>query len=150
MSVHALPKPQGGPVTRPTSAMSRWASPKHKAAARSFGYALTLGDAEAWHGLAVVLLSRLTLQERVSLAYASLLTIDSVDLQSIIEAVTGDAGNGVGAPIPAFDSVMAEASFWADMADPIELDAYALASFNRMAPHRQSAFLEFIRERAVA
>jgi len=150
MIVHSLPQHEEPAVAVPTSAMSRWASPKHKAAERSFGYALTLGDAMAWHGFAVVLLSRLSLKERVSLAYAVLLTIDQSDYPLIVEAVTGNADCGIGAPIPAFDSVMAEASFWADMAQPFELDAYALASFNRMAPSRQSAFLVFIKERAVA
>ena len=50
-------------------------------------------------------------------------------------------GDGAGPPIPAFDGVMEEASFWADMASPSELDAYALATVTRMAPARRAAFL---------
>jgi hypothetical protein len=45
---------------------------------------------------------------------------------------------------------MDQAAFWADMATPDELDAYALASFNRMAPQRQAAFLGFVQGRAAA
>jgi hypothetical protein len=45
---------------------------------------------------------------------------------------------------------MDQAVFWADMAEADELDAYCLASFNRMAPQRQAAFLGFIQGRAAA
>ena len=45
---------------------------------------------------------------------------------------------------------MDQAAFWADMAEPDELDAYCLASFNRMHPARQSAFLAFVQRKAAA
>jgi hypothetical protein len=49
-----------------------------------------------------------------------------------------------GAPIPALLGVMDQAAFWADMATPPELDAYALACVNRMAPKRKAAFLAYV------
>lgn len=49
-----------------------------------------------------------------------------------------------GAPIPALLGVMDQASFWADFATPAELDAYALACVNRMAPKRKAAFLAYV------
>jgi|GEM_PF-5366933 len=56
---------------------------------------------------------------------------------------------GAGPPIPAFIGVMAEASFWADMASPAELGVYCLATFNRMLPHRQATFLAFAQREVV-
>jgi hypothetical protein len=53
-------------------------------------------------------------------------------------------------PLPPLVNYMNEASFWADRAAPTELDAYCLATFNRMAPDRQAAFLDFIQRRAAA
>ena len=55
-----------------------------------------------------------------------------------------------GQPVPAFDGVMVEAAFWADMAEPRELEAYCLASFSAMPRSRQAAFLDHVQERAVA
>lgn len=50
----------------------------------------------------------------------------------------------VGPPIPAFDGVMAEALFWADMASPDELKAYALAGYTRMPAKDQAGFLSYV------
>ena len=51
--------------------------------------------------------------------------------------------DGAGPLIPAFDGVMQEAVFWASMASPRELAAYALATVTRMAPARRAAFLTY-------
>lgn len=51
-------------------------------------------------------------------------------------------------PIPSFGPVMDEASDWANWASRKELKAYALASFNRMSPADQRAFLDYIRRAA--
>jgi hypothetical protein len=45
---------------------------------------------------------------------------------------------------------MDDAAFWADMAEPGELEAYCLASFKRMIPARQMDFLAFVQRRAAA
>ena len=66
---------------------------------------------------------------------------DPRDACEIMRAALGDLS--IGTPVPPLDSVMAEASFWADMATPHEWDAYALACVNRMAPKRKAAFLAY-------
>lgn len=55
-----------------------------------------------------------------------------------------------GFPIIAFDSLMAEAAFWADRASPAERKAYALACFNRMPARDQAAFLDYVQGRSAA
>ena len=55
-----------------------------------------------------------------------------------------------GFPIVAFDSLMAEAAFWADRASPAERKAYALACFNRMPARDQAAFLDYVQGRSAA
>lgn len=55
-----------------------------------------------------------------------------------------------GAPIPAFGSVMAEASDWAAYARPVEHKAYCLACFNRLSVRDQNAFLAYVQERSAA
>lgn len=52
--------------------MSTLQKPDHQRVAKSVGYALTLGDEAAWHGLTIVMLARLTELERAALAYAAL------------------------------------------------------------------------------
>ncbi|WP_299129589.1 hypothetical protein [uncultured Amaricoccus sp.] len=47
-------------------------------------------------------------------------------------------------PVPPFNSFLAEARQWADFTSPSELDAYALAAFDRMRPARQTAFLAHV------
>ncbi|MBU3028961.1 hypothetical protein [Paracoccus marinaquae] len=55
-----------------------------------------------------------------------------------------------GQPVPAFDSVMAEASHWADWASAAELKAYALACYTRLSASDQHAFLGYVQGRAAA
>lgn len=47
-------------------------------------------------------------------------------------------------PIPPLNGILAEARQWADFTSPSELDAYALAAFERMGPPRQAAFLAHV------
>jgi hypothetical protein len=117
----------------------------YRAVARSICYALTLDHPDAWAGLPVIMWARLDERERGMLAYVSLLAMDAENAERVAEAFLGGAGMP-GAPL--FNH-MDEAAFWSDMAEPSELDAYCLASFNRMAPARQTAFLNFI-QRGVA
>jgi hypothetical protein len=65
------------------SAMSQFGKAAHKKVARSVGYALTLGTSAAWHGLTVILISRLTEVERAGLAYAALNSLDKDNAYSI-------------------------------------------------------------------
>ena len=52
--------------------------------------------------------------------------------------------------MPPLYGYMDEAAFWAEMAEPEALEAYCLASFERMAPARQSAFLNHVMGSAAA
>ena len=68
------------------SAMSRYAKPSHKAVARSLGFALTLGDEQAWATFCLTAYRKLTTQERAALAYAALMSLDEGDAQTVAEA----------------------------------------------------------------
>jgi hypothetical protein len=118
-----------------------------KRVSRSLGYALWLGGVNEWLGFSVVLRAQLSEPQRAALAYAALRSLPHHQALAVAEAVLP---KGSSAPIAPLFNHMDEAAFWADMAAPEELDAYALASFNRMAPARQSAFLGFVQGRQVA
>ena len=53
-------------------------------------------------------------------------------------------------PIAPLNGVMEQAEFWADLATPRELDAYALACTTRMAPARRAAFLTYVTQQVAA
>ena len=55
-----------------------------------------------------------------------------------------------GMPIPALDSIMAEARLWAEWATPPEAKAYALAAFEAMGSRDRAAFLAYVTPRAAA
>ena len=119
-----------------------------KRVARMVGYCLLAGEsADNWHGLSVVLSARTTLQQRVAMAWAVLRSLPPETVNDVASTVLPDRTSP---PIPPFLGHMDEAAFWADMAEPEALDAYCLASFNRMSPGRQAAFLDFVQVRAVA
>ena len=128
--------------------MSKFIKPAHKSVARSIGYALTTGDSDGWGMFTAVTLLRLEDVERVGVAYAALRSLNPDHVKDTLEAALGRSG--VGMPQAPLSNHMDQAVFWADMAEADELDAYCLASFNRMAPPRQSAFLGFVQERAAA
>jgi hypothetical protein len=118
-----------------------------KRVSRSLGYTLWLDRFEDWDGLSLILRARLTDRQRAALAYAALLSQDNEDARLTAETALSE---GAGQPMAPLFNYMDQAAFWADMATPDELDAYALASFNRMAPQRQAAFLGFVQGRAAA
>jgi hypothetical protein len=129
-------------------AVSEFIKPAHKAVARSIGYALTTGDSEGWGMFTAIVLLRLDDAERTGMAYAALRSLHPDHVEDTLGAALGRSGAGM--PQAPLFNYMDQAVFWADMAEADELDAYCLASFNRMAPQRQSAFLGFVRERAAA
>ena len=110
------------------------------------GYCLILGESDTWWGLPAVLRQHLTTHERVSLAFMALKGLDPDQIQMTAKVALG----GAGSPGASLFGHMDEAVFWSDMAAPEELDAYCLASFNRMAPDRQAAFLGFVQGRQAA
>jgi hypothetical protein len=118
-----------------------------KRVSRSVGYALLLDTFEDWDGLSLILRARLSDRQRAALAFMALKSLDQDD--ATLTAETALSG-GAGQPMAPLFNYMDQAVFWADMAEADELDAYCLASFNRMAPQRQAAFLGFIQGRAAA
>ncbi len=128
------------------AAISLYAAPAHKKAARVLGFALVLGDSGGWEAASAIWQARLTETERTALAWAALRALDEDHVREVANAVLQDAG----APLPPFTSPMLEAAFWVDTASPAELDAYALACVRAMAPARRAAFFNFMRGRAAA
>lgn len=74
---------------------------------------------------------------------AAVLDCDPRDRLSLLELLVDHYRPGQ--PVPAFDGVMEEAAYWADMASEAELKAYALASYNRLSSESKSAFLQYVR-----
>ena len=112
-----------------------------KHVSRSIGFALWIGDTEQWFGLSEVFRARLTPQERASLAFQTLKSLDHDDAS--IAAKLALYGAASGAPIaPLFDPVD-EAAHWAARSDLEELDTYLVAIFDAIPPSRQRAFLDY-------
>lgn len=149
MTLHAVVNPSGAIPAPPKSAMSKWAKPEVKSASRMFGYCLTLDTQDGWWGLVPVLQARLSLHQRVCLAFMALKSIDPENAAKTSDAVLGRS-EGMGMPGVPFDSIIDEAAFWTSGAEPKELEAYCLACFTAMSAHRQMAFLEYVQGRAAA
>ena len=74
--------------------LARYIRPEHKAAARSLGFALTLGDFESWQAFSAVIEARLSEPECAAVAFSVLRS--QPPEQAIM---TADASiNGVGEP----------------------------------------------------
>lgn len=118
-----------------------------KRTARAVGMTIWLNDCNAWAGLTVVLTARLSTQKRAALAWSALRSLRIDQAADVANAVIPERTSP---PVPPLFNYMDEAAFWADMAEPEALDAYCLASFNRMAAARQADFLEFVQGRRAA
>ncbi|ANB32953.1 hypothetical protein M2324_003063 [Rhodovulum sulfidophilum] len=114
--------------------------------ARVLGYALTYASFDGWDWFRLLAMVRLTARERASLAYAALRSLEPEQAEMTAATVLRAAG----APMPPFLRGMEEARFWASHANRAELKAFALASFEAMAPRDQTAFLRHISEIEVA
>jgi hypothetical protein len=130
-----------------TSILKKHMPDAYKRAARALGFSLLLNTADAWHGLTIVLSARLTWEQRAALAWSSLRALPP---ETVVEVTNAVCPKHTAPPLPPLISYMDEATFWADMAEPEALEAYCLASFDRMAPARQSAFLNHVMGRAAA
>ncbi|RFP86345.1 hypothetical protein DZK27_14760 [Rhodobacteraceae bacterium 63075] len=130
-----------------STSFSKLMNRPHLKVVRMLGYVLTLGTQDAWWGLVPVLMARLTVEERAALAFMALKALDRDDATMTAEAALDQ---GAGQPQAPLFSHMDQAAFWADMADPEELEAYCLASFNAMPRVRQAAFLEYVQGRQAA
>lgn len=130
-----------------SNTLSKYMPDAYKCVARTVGYSLLLTGADAWHSLTVVLAARLTPQERAAMAWAVLRSLTPEQVVAVADTVLPE---GSSAPIAPLFNHMDEAAFWADMAEPEELEAYCLASFNAMPRGRQSAFLAHVQGRQAA
>lgn len=107
--------------------------------AKTVGYALMLGDAEAWHGLTAVLKARLTPVQRAAMAWAVLRSLPADQARAVALTVLPSRQ-----PIAPLFNHADEAATWAAMAEQEELDAYALACFRRMSAAKQAMFADFV------
>jgi len=114
--------------------------PAHLKTVRALGYALTLGDQDAWWNFLPVLIARLTVEERACLAFMSFKSLDGETASMTAEAALE---RGSRAPLPPVADPVDEAAFWVRVADTEELDAFAVAIFNAMSGPKQRAFLNF-------
>lgn len=128
------------------TAMSKWAKPSHKRAAKALGFAATIGTSDAWLAASGVWAARLTIAERVSLAFAALRALDHDTATQTAQAALYKCDM----PIAPLFNHMDEAAFWADLAEPDAVEAYCLAAFHAMPPARQSDFLAYAQGRAAA
>lgn len=78
----------------------------------------------------------------------AVLDCDQSDRLPFLEAIM--EGMRAGMPIALFGTIMAEANFWSEQASRAELKAYCAASFARLSPDDQAAFLSFAQQRAAA
>lgn len=90
---------------------------------------------------------RLRLEHARTLAFA-IGQCDPRDACHIMASALDDLSMGMpGAPLFSF---MEHANWWADWASEPELKAYLLASWTRLSPRAQSAFLSYIERGAAA
>jgi hypothetical protein len=121
--------------------------PEHKRMSRMIGFTLTLGTAQAWAGFETVARARLTLEERVALAWAALGALDTPEqAESVAEFFLTYAGG----PLPPFLSPMEDARSWAQLATLKERKAYALAAYEALPMREQMAFRNHISEVEIA
>ena len=134
-------------TNRKASTLSKFMKPDHKRMSRVMGYALTIGDADAWSGFATVAMAKATVAERAGLAWAALRALDTPEqVEQVVEAVLSHAGY----PLPALLSPMSDARWWASIANRSERKAYALAAYDAMSLEDQMAFRKYISEVEIA
>ncbi len=121
------------------SILSRFMLDRHKRAAKSLGYALTLADPMKWAATSIIWEARLEPPERYKLAHSVMLAMLPEDIEALIADVMGAAGY----PLPPFLDPLTEAQWWAELANPAERRAYCLASFLAMTKREQRDFLDF-------
>ncbi|WP_233270629.1 hypothetical protein [Chachezhania sediminis] len=115
--------------------------PEHKRLSRMLGYCLVRGcDYENWAGFAIVAQARLSVQERVALAFACLKALPG----DLIEDTAGAVLGARGYPLPSTLGGMFDARWWASAATRPELKAYAVAAFEAMSREDRRAFLDFL------
>lgn len=109
---------------------------------------------DAWRDLEHVLRARLTPIERACLLASVIPANEPELLIEVFDAVAPVARvidcTGAGMPGLPMEGKAEEAAFWADLAEPVELRAYCLATFKRMSPKDKADFLSHVLERSAA
>ncbi len=108
---------------------------------------LSIGTQDAWWEFVPAVLAKLTPYECASLAFMAL---EALNADIAVQVAEAALLRGAGQPVAPLLNHMDEAAFWADMAEPEEVEAYCLASFKAMPSYRQSAFLDFVQGRQAA
>jgi hypothetical protein len=108
--------------------------------------ALTTHDALGWHMASRLWAVRLQAEKRMAHACAALSACEPEDALAICADLKAEAG----APIAPFQSVMDEASFWADLASADELKAYSVACYLRFSKRDRAAFHVWLEGRVAA
>jgi len=126
--------------------LSKAIQPPHKAASRVLGFALTLGDAEAWEAASLVWQARLSPDERAAAALSFLGACEADHAARIADTIKTDAGP----PVTPLSDMAGEAVLWADIASTAERKAYIVAAWSTLHPTEQSAFLSKIAGRQAA
>lgn len=124
------------------STFSKLMKRPHLGATRMLGYALTMHDYETWEAASAVWQARLTPEECAALAWAALRALDEDHAREVANTVL----DGAGAPLPPFTSPTDDAAWWAGIASPEEIDAYAVATFNALSPAKRRHFIDYARE----
>ena len=121
----------------------------HARACRALGYALTLeDDALAWSVLSTVLQVRLSDFERSCILMSLIASMDSEDVEYVLEEVR--SRQGVGMPLPPLFGATDEASWWADHASPEERKAVLVAAYLSLPNLDRDAFLASANRRDAA
>lgn len=124
----------------PAPGFSQFMQDRHKRVVRMLGYALHLGEPDAWGAFHVVCHHRLTVFERAGLSVSALRSLPDGHALETAAAALGATGG----PLPPFLGGMEDARHWASLATDRELKAYALACFEAMSPRDQNAFFRHI------
>ncbi|SFQ66658.1 hypothetical protein SAMN05421853_11779 [Roseivivax halotolerans] len=126
--------------------MAEYGHPDYKGAAKMLGFALARQNFEGWRDFSDFSALALSDDERTSISWAALRSLDTSHAEAVAKAILGDAGS----PLPAFLSPMEDARWWASFASRAERKAYALASFEALHLSDQQAFIQHISEIEVA
>ncbi|MEM1149839.1 MAG: hypothetical protein AAGI03_04680 [Pseudomonadota bacterium] len=132
------------PDTRPKrrSILARFIKPTHKRLSKVLGYALTLASGKGWQTFSAIAAAYLSDQERVSLAFAALRSLDP----DLAEQTAAAALKAAGSPLPPFLGGLEDARQWASIATPAELKAHGVATHEAMSLRDKAAFFKHISE----
>ncbi|MFD2857547.1 hypothetical protein ACFSZS_26350 [Seohaeicola zhoushanensis] len=114
---------------------------QHEPSIRLFERALILCTPDAWLELRLEMGTSL---DKVVLELLAFMSLRALGGDTAVETAHLALIQGAGQPQAPLFSFKDQATYWADMAEPAELEAYCLASFKKMSPARQAKFLEYV------